>query len=167
MKELRRLKGEWEEGPVKEALERQKERKEVFQTGSDITIERLYTPLELEEMGFDYTKDLGFPGQYPFTRGKDPLGYRTNFWIFQQYAGFGDAEEANKRYQFLLDHGQTGLSVALDLPTQIGIDSDHPLAEGEVGKVGVAIDTLKDMEILFNGIPLDKVSTSMTINSTA
>ncbi len=168
MKELRRLKGEWKEGPVKGVLERQQERKEVFQTGSDITIERLYTPLELEEMGFDYAKDLGFPGQYPFTRGKDPLGYRTNFWIFQQYAGFGDAEEANKRYRFLLDHGQTGVSVALDLPTQIGIDSDHPLAEGEVGKVGVAIDSLEDLEIVFKGIPLNEPrQISLVANATA
>jgi len=168
MNELRRLKGEWEEGRVKEALERQKERQEVFQTGSDITVERLYTPIELEEMGFDYAKDLGFPGQYPFTRGKDPLGYRANFWIFQQYAGYGDAEEANKRYRFLLDHGQTGVSVALDLPTQIGIDSDHPLAEGEVGKVGVAIDSLEDLEIVFKGIPLNEPrQISLVANATA
>lgn len=166
--ELRARMKDWENGPVKEALSRQKERKEKFQTGSGITIDRLYTPLQMEEMSFDYEEDLGFPGQYPFTRGRDPLGYRTNFWIFQQYAGFGDAEEANKRYRFLLDHGQTGISIALDLPTQIGIDSDHPLAEGEVGKVGVAIDSLEDLEILFEGIPLNKPrQISLVANSIA
>ena len=155
-KELRALEAEWDRGVVKDALKRQGERKRIFQTESGIKIQPLYTPVDLEEIGFDYKKDLGFPGQYPFTRGKEPLGYRENFWIFQQYAGFGDAEESNKRYRFLLDHGQTGISIALDLPTQIGIDSDNPLAEGEVGKVGVAIDSLEDLEIIFDGIPLDK-----------
>lgn len=155
-KGLRTLKKEWEEGSVKDALSRQKERKEIFQTDSGIKIKRLYTPIDLEDIRFDYANDLGFPGHYPFTRGKDPLGYRGNFWIFQQYAGFGDAEEANRRYRFLLDHGQSGISIALDLPTQIGIDSDNPLAEGEVGKVGVAIDSLEDLEIMFRGIPLNK-----------
>jgi methylmalonyl-CoA mutase N-terminal domain/subunit len=141
---------------IEEASGKSKERKEKFQTESGITIERVYTPTDLDKLGFDYTNDLGLPGQYPFTRGKDFSGYRENFWIFQQYAGFGDAEESNKRYRFLLDHGQTGISIALDLPTQIGIDSDNPLAEGEVGKVGVAIDSLEDLEIIFDGIPLDK-----------
>jgi methylmalonyl-CoA mutase N-terminal domain/subunit len=141
---------------MEEGSGKSKERKKKFQTESGITIERVYTPTDLEKLGFDYTKDLGLPGQYPFTRGKDFSGYRENFWIFQQYAGFGDAEESNKRYRFLLDHGQTGISIALDLPTQIGIDSDNPLAEGEVGKVGVAIDSLEDLEIIFDGIPLDK-----------
>jgi methylmalonyl-CoA mutase N-terminal domain/subunit len=165
---LRALKVKWEEGPVKEALSQQNERKEKFQTESGIKIEHLYTPLDLEDIGFDYAADLGFPGQYPFTRGKDFLGYRANFWIFQQYAGFGDAEAANRRYRFLLDHGQTGISVALDLPTQIGIDSDHPLAEGEVGKVGVAIDSLEDLEIIFKGIPLNKPrQISLVANATA
>ncbi|MFH0960231.1 MAG: methylmalonyl-CoA mutase family protein, partial [Pseudomonadota bacterium] len=165
---LKSLKREWEKGPVKGALARQNERKGVFHTGSGIEVERLYTPLHLENMGFDYITDLGFPGQYPFTRGRDPLGYRGNFWIFQQYAGYGDAEEANKRYRFLLDHGQTGVSVALDLPTQIGIDSDHPLAEGEVGKVGVAIDSLEDVESIFKGIPLNKPrQISLVANATA
>jgi methylmalonyl-CoA mutase N-terminal domain/subunit len=168
LKELRTLKKEWEEGRVKEALARQKERKRVFQMESGIKIDRLYTPLHLEDINFDYVKDLGFPGQFPFTRGKDPLGYRSNFWIFQQYAGFGDAEEANKRYHFLLDHGQTGISIALDLPTQIGIDSDHSMAEGEVGKVGVAIDSLEDLEIIFKGIPLNKPrQISLVANATA
>ena len=115
----------------------------------------------------DYEKDLAFPGEYPFTRGVQPTMYRGRFWTMRQYAGFADAEESNRRYKYLLEQGQTGLSVAFDLPTQIGYDSDHPLAQGEVGKVGVAIDSLKDMEILFDGIPLDKVSTSMTINAPA
>lgn len=165
---LKSLKREWEKGPVREAQARKSERKRAFQTESGIEVDRLYTPLHLEGLGFDYVNDLGFPGQYPFTRGRDPLGYRNNFWIFQQYAGFGDAEEANKRYRFLLDHGQTGISIALDLPTQIGIDSDHPLAEGEVGKVGVAIDSLQDLEIVFSGIPLDQPrQISLVANATA
>jgi methylmalonyl-CoA mutase N-terminal domain/subunit len=155
-KKLKDLNAEWEKGPVQQALSSLKERKVSFQTESGLIIDPLYTPLSLEETGFDYASELGFPGQYPFTRGKDPLGYRTNFWIFQQYAGFGDAEEANKRYRFLLDHGQTGISIALDLPSQMGMDSDHPQAEGEVGKVGVAIDSLEDLEMIFKGIPLNK-----------
>ena len=147
---------DWTERLYKRRISSQKERKREFRTTSGIPIKPLYTPLDLEEFGISYESDLGFPGQYPFTRGSDPSGYRTNFWIFQQYAGFGDAEEANKRYRFLLEKGQTGISIALDLPTQIGLDSDHPLAEGEVGKVGVAIDSLEDVEILFSGIPLNK-----------
>lgn len=146
----------WMEKPLNENLRKQGERKQEFRTMSGIAIRPLYTPLDLEEMGFDYQNDLGFPGQYPFTRGKDPSGYRSNFWIFTQYAGFGDAEAANKRYRFLLERGQTGMAIALDLPTQIGLDSDHPLAQGEVGKVGVAIDSLEDMEIIFDGIPLNQ-----------
>jgi methylmalonyl-CoA mutase N-terminal domain/subunit len=130
-----------------------------------VELKRLYTPLDSAEI--DYCGDLGFPGEFPFTRGVQPTMFRGRFWTMRQYAGFATPEETNKRYKYLLEHGQTGLSVAFDLPTQIGYDSDHPLSEGEVGKVGVAIDTLKDMEILFDGIPLDKVSTSMTINSTA
>jgi methylmalonyl-CoA mutase N-terminal domain/subunit len=168
MKEFEILEGEWINGPVKEALTRQNERKEVFQTEFGIKVDRLYTPLHLENLGFNYYNDLGFPGQYPYTRGKDPTGYRSNFWIFQQYAGFGDADEANKRYRFLLDHGQTGISIALDLPTQIGIDSDHALAEGEVGKVGVAIDSLEDLESIFKGIPLNRPrQISLVANATA
>jgi methylmalonyl-CoA mutase N-terminal domain/subunit len=128
-------------------------------------VERLYTPLDLADS--DYQQDIGFPGEYPFTRGIQPTMHRGRLWTMRQYAGFGTAEESNKRYQYLLDQGQTGLSVAFDLPTQIGYDSDHPLARGEVGKVGVAIDSLADMETLFSGIPLDKVSTSMTINAPA
>ncbi len=155
----------WEETTLSKVLARFPERRETFRTTSDIELKRLYTPLDLE--GFDYGTQLGFPGEYPFTRGVQPTMFRGRFWTMRQYAGFATAEETNKRYRYLLDHGQTGLSMAFDLPTQIGYDSDHPLSAGEVGKVGVAIDTLADMETVFQGIPLDKVSTSMTINSTA
>ncbi len=140
------------------------ERKQTFTTSSDIVVEPLYEPDEKTEK---YVENLGFPGQYPYTRGIQPTMYRSRFWTMRQYAGFGSAKETNKRFRYLLDQGQTGLSVAFDLPTQIGYDSDDPMAEGEVGKVGVAIDTLHDMEDLFDGIPLDKVSTSMTINAPA
>lgn len=126
---------------------------------------RLYTPLDIE--GFDYEKNLGFPGEYPFTRGVQPTMYRGRFWTMRMYAGFSTAEESNKRYRYLIESGATGLSCAFDLPTQIGYDSDHPMSEGEVGKVGVAIDSLADMEILFDQIDLGKVSTSMTINAPA
>jgi len=153
---LKDMHSNWMEGPVREALAKKNERKPEFRTDSGLKIDRVYTPVQLDEMGFDYQRDLGFPGQFPFTRGKDPLGYRANFWIFQQYAGFGDARETNRRYRFLLDRGQTGISIALDLPTQIGLDSDHPMADGEVGKTGVAIDSLEDLEIIFDGIPLNK-----------
>jgi methylmalonyl-CoA mutase N-terminal domain/subunit len=155
----------WIQTTLKKALSKAPEREPSFKTTSQIEIKRLYTPVDGEDR--DYNRDLGFPGEYPFTRGAQPTMYRSRFWTMRQYSGFATAEETNKRYKYLLEHGQTGLSVAFDLPTQIGYDSDHPLAEGEVGKSGVAIDSLKDMEILFNGIPLDKVSTSMTINSTA
>ncbi|MCU0578339.1 MAG: methylmalonyl-CoA mutase family protein [Desulfobacterota bacterium] len=141
------------------------ERKKGFTTISGIPVARLYTPGDLP--GSDYEADLGFPGEYPYTRGVQPTMYRGRFWTMRQYAGFATAEESNRRYKYLLDQGQTGLSVAFDLPTQIGYDSDHPLSQGEVGKVGVAIDSLADMETLFDGIPLDKVSTSMTINAPA
>lgn len=157
--------GRWEETTLKSLLERSPERKESFRTTSDIVLKRLYIPLDTE--GLDYLKELGFPGEYPFTRGVQPTMYRGRFWTMRQYAGFATAEETNQRYHYLLNHGQTGLSVAFDLPTQIGYDSDHPLCTGEVGKCGVAIDSLADLEILFDGIPLDKVSTSMTINATA
>src|SRR3989442_15601662 len=117
--------------------------------------------------GWDYLSQLSFPGEFPYTRGVQPTMYRGRLWTMRQYAGFGDAEESNARYRYLLGQGQTGLSVAFDLPTQIGYDSDHPMAEGEGGKVGVAIDTVDDLARLFDGIPLDRVSTSMTINATA
>jgi methylmalonyl-CoA mutase N-terminal domain/subunit len=141
------------------------ENKPKFLTSSNIPINELYKPEDLA--GFDYSRDLGCPGKYPFTRGVQKDMYRGRLWTMRQYAGFGTAQETNKRFKYLLEHGQTGLSVAFDLPTQIGYDSDNPLSSGEVGKTGVAIDTLKDMEILFNGISPDKVSTSMTINATA
>jgi len=157
--------GEWEENTLSKVLAKRPERKEKFVTGSNEEVKRLYTPLDTADS--DYVDNLGFPGQYPYTRGVQPTMYRGRFWTMRQYAGFATAEESNKRYKYLLEQGQTGLSVAFDLPTQIGYDSDHPLAEGEVGKVGVAIDSLRDMEILFEGIPLDKVSTSMTINAPA
>ncbi len=165
MKRIRKAQEEWDETQLKPSLNRNPERKGKFSTASNTRIKRLYTPEDLEK--YDYLSDLGFPGQYPFTRGIQPTMYRTRFWTMRQYAGYGSAEETNKRFRYLLDQGQTGLSVAFDLPTQIGYDSDHPLARGEVGRVGVAIDSLQDMETLFAEIPLDKVSTSMTINATA
>ncbi len=136
-----------------------------FPERKNFEMQRLYTPLDIED--FDYGEKLGFPGQYPFTRGVQPTMYRGRLWTMRAYAGFATAEETNARYKYLLEAGQTGLSVAMDLPTQIGLDSDHELSHGEVGKVGVAIDSLADMEALFDGIPLDKVSTSMTINGPA
>ncbi len=148
---------------VEKVLKKIPERKPEFVNTSGIPVARLYTPLDMQE--FDYLKQLGMPGQYPYTRAVQPTAYRGRFWTMRQYAGFGTAQETNERYHFLLKSGQTGLSVAFDLPTQIGYDSDHELAQGEVGKVGVAIDSLWDMERLFQGIPLDQVSTSMTINS--
>ncbi len=154
----------WENG-VKSKLEKQPERKLVFKTSSEMEIKRAYTPADIENM--DYAVDLAQPAQYPYTRGVQPTMYRGRFWTMRQYAGFATAEESNKRYKYLLGQGQTGLSVAFDLPTQIGLDSDHALSEGEVGKVGVAIDSLKDMETLFDSIPLDKITTSMTINAPA
>ena len=146
-------------------MESEKERKKSFRTSSQIEIKKVYSKRDLA--GFDPARDLGQPGDYPFTRGIYPTMYRGKLWTMRQYAGFGTAEESNRRYRFLLSQGQTGLSVAFDLPTQLGLDSDNPLAQGEVGKVGVAIDSLEDMETLFDQIPLDKVSVSMTINSTA
>jgi methylmalonyl-CoA mutase N-terminal domain/subunit len=155
----------WGKTTLNKTLSKAPEREPSFKTTSHIELKRLYTPLDVADL--DYCNELGFPGEPPFTRGVQPTMYRGRFWTMRQYAGFATPEETNKRYKYLLEHGQTGLSVAFDLPTQIGYDSDHPLSDGEVGKVGVAIDTLKDMEILFEGIPLDKVSTSMTINATA
>jgi methylmalonyl-CoA mutase N-terminal domain/subunit len=164
-KRLQRAKSTWESQTVRKTLERLPERQPQFTTTSDIALERLYTPLDVVDL--DYVSALSFPGEYPFTRGVQPSMYRGRLWTMRQYAGFGTAEGSNQRYKYLLDQGQTGLSVAFDLPTQIGYDSDHPMAEGEVGKVGVAIDSIDDMETLFRGIPLDQVSTSMTINATA
>lgn len=155
----------WEKRTLGKTLEKFPERLKEFTTVSGMPIERLHTPLDVESL--DHLRDLGFPGEFPFTRGIYSTGYRGRLWTMRQYAGFGTAEESNKRYKYLLEQGQTGLSVAFDLPTQVGYDSDHPLAEGEVGKAGVPVSSLKDMEILFDGIPLGKVSTSMTINATA
>lgn len=150
---------------VEKALTKGPERRANFTTGGGIPLKRTYTPEDVN--GADYAKDLGFPGVYPYTRGVQPTMYRGRFWTMRQYAGFATAEDSNKRYRYLLSQGTTGLSVAFDLPTQIGYDSDDPMAVGECGKVGVAIDSLADAEILFGGIPLDKVSTSMTINAPA
>ena len=154
----------WNE-KVEQELAKRPERKSEFLNTSGIPLKRLYTPLDTKNL--DYSEEIGFPGEYPYTRGVQPTMYRGRFWTMRQYAGFATAEESNRRYKFLLDQGQTGLSVAFDLPTQIGYDSDHEMAIGEVGKVGVAIDSLQDMETLFDGIPLGKVSTSMTINAPA
>ncbi len=164
LQSLRVKKEEWDR-KVAAQLNRNAERKQEFKTDSDIPVERLYTPVDTA--GLSYEGDLGLAGEYPFTRGVQPTMYRGRLWTMRQYAGFGTAEETNRRFKYLLEQGQTGLSVAFDLPTQIGYDSDHQLARGEVGKVGVAIDSLQDMELLFDGIPLNKVSTSMTINSPA
>jgi methylmalonyl-CoA mutase N-terminal domain/subunit len=164
LEELKEAAKRWEES-LAPTLAKRPERKPSFVNTSGIPIERVYLPFHVADL--DYERDLGFPGAYPFTRGVQATMYRGQLWTMRQYAGFGTAEESNRRYRYLLEHGQTGLSVAFDLPTQIGYDSDHPNAYGEVGKVGVAIDSIHDMRILFQGIPLDKVSTSMTINAPA
>jgi len=167
-KELEKTKAakeKWEQGTLGKALGKFPERKQVFTSISGTPVERLYTPLDNTQL--DYQRDLGCPGEYPFTRGVQPTMYRGRFWTMRQYAGFGNAKESNERYRYLLEQGQTGLSVAFDLPTQAGYDSDHPLSMGEVGKVGVAIDSIEDMRVLFDRIPLDKVTTSMTINAPA
>ena len=158
-------KQEWQRITLAPTIKHFHERQDKFESSSGISISSVYAPEDMPD--FDYSADLGYPGEYPFTRGIQPNMYRGRLWTMRQYAGFGSAEESNKRYRYLLEQGQSGLSIAFQLPTQIGYDSDHPLAKGEVGKVGVAVDTLGDIEILFRDIPLDKVSTSMTINSTA
>jgi methylmalonyl-CoA mutase N-terminal domain/subunit len=163
--DLKKSRKEWEYTTLKKTIEKHPEQKNEFTTISDSPINRMYTPEDSEEI--DYLKDIGFPGEWPYTRGVQPTMYRGRLWTMRQYAGFGTAEDSNKRYKYLLKQGQTGLSVAFDLPTQMGYDSDHKMSRGEVGKCGVAISSLKDMEVLFDGIPLNKVSTSMTINSTA
>ena len=162
--EIRQQKEKWEKETVVKSFDKLPEKGE-YTTSSDIKIERIYTPAELQDV--DYLRDLGFPGEYPLIRGVYPTMYRARLWTMRQYAGFGTAEQTNQRFKYLLDHGQTGLSVAFDFPTQVGYDCDQPLALGEVGKVGVSASTLKDMEVLFAGIPLDKVTTSMTINAPA
>ena len=162
-----RNKEEWREKILTPVVKRFPERKEPFRTESGMEQDTVYSPEDLSVSGFDYDKDLGHPGEYPYTRGVQPNMYRGRIWTMRQYSGYATAEESNRRYRYLLEQGQTGLSIAFDLPTQIGYDSDHALAKGEVGKVGVAISSLRDMEVLMEGIPMDKVSTSMTINSTA
>jgi methylmalonyl-CoA mutase N-terminal domain/subunit len=164
MSDISRLRNEWEQTTLQEVLAAFPERRHSFETTSGIPVERLQTP---EDVGTNYVCDLAFPGLYPFTRGVHPTMYRGRLWTTRQYAGYATAEESNQRYRYLLEQGQTGLSVAFDLPTQIGYDPDHGLAEGEVGKVGVSVSSLEDMETLFDGIPLDEVSISMTINAPA
>ena len=175
-------KKQWLEETLGQAVEKFPERNSKFQTDSDIKIESLYDPEDLESPGsesrgfgsrgldsrpFDYHRDLGYPGEFPYTRGVQPNTYRGRLWTMRQYSGYATAADTNRRFRYLLEQGQTGLSVAFDLPTQIGYDSDHPMAQGEVGKVGVPICSLEDMEALFEEIPMDQVSTSMTINTTA
>jgi methylmalonyl-CoA mutase N-terminal domain/subunit len=155
----------WQESTLKDSLDRHPERMEKFMTTSSAPVERLYTPLDTA--GLDYARDLGFPGEYPFTRGVHSTMHRGRLWTMRMFAGFGTAEETNARYKYLLDHGETGLSVAFDMPTLYGYDSDAPEALGEFGKCGVAVSSLADMEILFDGIPVDRITTSMTINSPA
>ncbi len=165
IKRLSQEKARWEEQTLGRHLDRAPERPDPFTTVSGKPIQRLYTPLDVPDLR--YQRDLGFPGAYPFTRGVQPTMYRGRLWTMRQYSGFGSAEETNRRYRYLLEQGQMGLSVAFHLPTLMGYDSDHPMAAGEVGKCGAAIDSLQDMEVLFRGLPLDKVTTSMTITSTA
>ncbi len=164
MDDLTRARAEWEKRTLEPTLRRFPERQERFETLSGIPLDCIYTPADVP---VDYLQDLGFPGEYPFTRGVQPTMYRGRLWTMRQYAGYATAEESNARYRYLLAQGQTGLSVAFDLPTQLGYDADDPLASGEVGKVGVSISSLDDMRVLFNGIPLDQISTSMTINAPA
>ena len=166
--ELERIaqeKERWEQTTLKKALDRSGERSDTDFRTSSTESNRLYTPLDIAET--DYARDVGFPGEYPYTRGVQPTMYRGRLWSIRQYAGYGTAEETNQRFKFLLSQGQPGLSVAFDLPTQLGYDSDDPMSQGEVGKVGVAVDTLHDMETVLDGIPLNQVSTSMTINAPA
>ncbi len=165
LEEIKKGRKAWEKGPLDKALSRFGERKKTFTSISGTPIKRVYTPEDTTDSR--YMTDLGFPGEYPYTRGVQPTMYRGRFWTMRQYAGFGSAAETNARYRYLLEKGQTGLSVAFDLPTQAGYDSDHALSMGEVGKVGVAIDSIDDMRVLFDRIPLDKVTTSMTINAPA
>ena len=160
-------KQEWRRRILDPALKARAQRRDDFVTDSELEVDAVYADDDLSRNGFDHERDLGNPGEYPFTRGVQPTMYRGRLWTMRQYSGYATAEESNRRYRYLLEQGQTGLSVAFDLPTQIGYDSDHPLARGEVGKVGVPICHIEDMETLLEGIPLDKVSTSMTINATA
>src|SRR5262245_50712127 len=163
--DLRETLQNWEEKTVQETLSKVPEQRKRFMTESSRTVNRLYTPADIPE--FDHQEDLGVPGEYPFTRGVHATGYRGKMWTMRMFAGFGTAEETNARFKYLLEQGNMGLSVAFDLATLMGYDTDAPEAMGEFGKCGVAVSSLKDMEILFDGIPLGEVSTSMTINSPA
>ncbi|MEM3699996.1 MAG: methylmalonyl-CoA mutase family protein [Candidatus Bathyarchaeia archaeon] len=164
MEEIKQRREKWEKETVSKSLERLPEKGE-FLTSSEIPVSRVYTPVDIEKL--DYLGDLGFPGEYPFTRGVYPTMYRARLWTMRQYAGFGTAEQTNQRFKYLLQQGQRGLSVAFDFPTQVGYDCDHPMARGEVGRAGVSVSTLMDMEIVFDGIPLKEITTSMTINAPA
>ena len=159
-----RRKEDWVNETLDPAKNRFAERKEIYKTSSDIKVDSLYTQDDLDP---GFPDSVGFPGEYPYTRGVQPNMYRGRLWTMRQYAGLASPEESNKRYKYLLEHGQNGLSVAFDLPTQTGYDSDHPMATGEIGRSGVPVSSLADMEILFKDIPLNQVSTSMTINATA
>ncbi|MCL6431183.1 MAG: hypothetical protein K6V36_10040 [Anaerolineae bacterium] len=162
---IRRAAEAWERDVLAPGLQRAPERRDEFVTVSGMPVARLYTPLDLKD--HDYLRDLGFPGAFPFTRGLHPTMYRGQLWTMRMFAGYGTAEESNARYKFLLEHGETGLSVAFDFPTLYGYDTDDPEAEGEFGKCGVAVSSLADMETLFDGIPVDRITTSMTINGPA
>jgi methylmalonyl-CoA mutase N-terminal domain/subunit len=165
LEKIKKIKDEWDKNSYLEHVKKHPERKEKFENLSWNEIKKLYTPDDISHL--DYVKDLGFPGEYPFLRGIHPTLHRGRLWTMRQFSGFGSAEETNQRYKYLLDHGETGLSVAFDYPTLYGYDTDHPLSRGEFGKCGVAVSSLKDMEILFSGIPIDKITTSMTINGPA
>jgi len=162
---LRQQREQWAESTLQRTLDRHPERQDAFMTTSSAPVERLYTPLDVAEL--DYERDLGFPGEYPYTRGAHATMHRGRLWTMRMFAGFGTAEETNERYKYLLAHGETGLSVAFDMPTLYGYDTDDPQAMGEFGKCGVAISSLADMEALFDGIPVDEITTSMTINGPA
>jgi methylmalonyl-CoA mutase N-terminal domain/subunit len=162
--DIRRQREKWEKGTVSKSLEKLPEREE-FSTSSGIPVRRVFTPLDVSDLA--YVRDLGFPGEYPLTRGVYPTMYRARLWTMRQYAGFGTAEQTNRRFKYLLDQGQKGLSVAFDFPTQVGYDCDHPMSSGEVGKAGVSVSSLRDMETVFDGIPLGDITTSMTINAPA
>ena len=165
LEKIKKIKDEWDKNSYLEHVKKHPERKEKFENLSWNEIKKLYTPDDISHL--DYVKDLGFPGEYPFLRGIHPTLHRGRLWTMRQFSGFGSAEETNQRYKYLLDHGETGLSVAFDYPTLYGYDTDHPLSRGEFGKCGVAVSSLKDMEILFSSIPIDKITTSMTINGPA
>ena len=165
LEKIKKGKKKWEEKILYPTLDKFPERREEFITASSEPIDRLYTPIDLQNL--DYAGEIGFPGEYPFTRGVHPSLHRSRMWTMRMFAGFGTAEETNDRFKYLLDKGQTGLSIAFDMPTLMGYDTDAPEALGEFGKCGVAVSSLMDMELLLKDIPLDKVSTSMTINSPA